>query len=160
MLTKTIRHTRDRVGTYWALAWYGWFFVRAYLLLARANQLIASGGLRDAERVLLHRRWKVGRPPPAAKLERLERAILEACRWQVRETNCFPRALTTYVMLRRMGVHATLRIGVRARPFAGHAWVEVNGAAVADTLTAEDRSALRVVIILPHEQLVEHRRCA
>jgi hypothetical protein len=40
---------------------------------------------------------------------------------------CLEQSLALYVLLRRRGVPADLRFGVRPYPFLAHAWVEVAG---------------------------------
>lgn len=43
-----------------------------------------------------------------------------------------------------------MHIGIKARPFAGHAWVEVDGSVVADSMTsAELRNCLSPIISIP-----------
>jgi len=127
-----------------------WTFVRAYLLLRRARRLIAAGGLQRVERAMLARaaRTRRGSGASPAALERVERAVNDASRWQLETTNCFPRAVAAYVLLRDAGARPSLRIGVRARPFAGHAWVEAQGVAVADSLTATQRASLTVLHVI------------
>jgi transglutaminase-like putative cysteine protease len=41
---------------------------------------------------------------------------------------CLEQSLALYVLLRRRGVPAQLRIGVQPYPFNAHAWVELSGA--------------------------------
>jgi hypothetical protein len=43
---------------------------------------------------------------------------------------CLEQSLALYVLLRRRGVPAELRLGVTPSPFYAHAWVEVDGAPV------------------------------
>jgi hypothetical protein len=40
---------------------------------------------------------------------------------------CLEQSLALYVLLRRRGVPAELRLGVQPRPFYAHAWVELHG---------------------------------
>ena len=40
---------------------------------------------------------------------------------------CLEQSLALYVLLRRRGVAAELRLGVQAYPFHAHAWVELDG---------------------------------
>lgn len=125
-------------------------FVRAYVRLRRARRLIAAGGLQQVERSMLSgpARTRPRTSTPPATLERIEQAVNDACRWQLETTNCFPRAVAAYTLLRDAGAEPILRIGVRARPFAGHAWVEVNGQAVADSLTPEERTTLTLMRVI------------
>ncbi len=50
-----------------------------------------------------------------------------------RRLDCLPRALATYLLLRRRGVSATLHIGVKRYPFGAHAWVECLGEVLDDS---------------------------
>jgi hypothetical protein len=45
---------------------------------------------------------------------------------------CLEQSLALYFFLRRSGVAARLRLGVKAYPFEAHAWIEVNGVPVND----------------------------
>lgn len=49
-----------------------------------------------------------------------------------RRALCLEQSLALYVMLRRAGAPARLRIGARPVPFAAHAWVEIDGAPVSE----------------------------
>lgn len=84
-------------------------------------------------------RW--GRRPvrtaaPAAERRTVRRAlgaVRTATRYYYRRRlDCLPRALAAFVLLRRRGVPATLRIGVKRFPFGGHAWVECRGEVLDD----------------------------
>lgn len=57
---------------------------------------------------------------------------------------CLEQSLALYVLLRRRGVPADLRLGVRVYPFLAHAWVEVAGEPV-----NEDREAVENLRPLP-----------
>jgi hypothetical protein len=48
---------------------------------------------------------------------------------------CLEQSLTLFVLLRRRGVRAELRLGVQPRPFYAHAWVEAGGRPISE---AED----------------------
>ena len=77
----------------------------------------------------------------AAPLEvqrRTVRRVLGAVRsatryYHRRRLDCLPRALATYLLLRRRGVSATLHIGVKRYPFGAHAWVECLGEVLDDS---------------------------
>lgn len=61
-------------------------------------------------------------------------AVRTATRYYYRRRlDCLPRSLAIYVLLRRQGVPATLRIGVKRFPFAAHAWVECLGEVIDDS---------------------------
>ena len=61
-------------------------------------------------------------------------AVRSATRYYFRRRlDCLPRSLAIYVLLRRQGVPATLRIGVKRFPFGAHAWVECLGEVLDDS---------------------------
>lgn len=128
-----------------------WGFMRAYIAVIRARRLLERRGLKSAQRIML-RPWKTNSniTPDDRLITCVDKAVLAACRWQTRATNCFPRAVAAYSLLRSAGARPVIHIGIRARPFAGHAWVEVDGCVVADPKTsAEQRSCLRAIISIP-----------
>jgi hypothetical protein len=129
-----------------------WGFLRAYILIIRARRLLERRGLKGAQRVML-RPWKTNSINIASDdqlISWVDKAVLAACRWQTRETTCFPRAVAAYSLLRSAGARPVIHIGIKARPFAGHAWVEVDGCLVADSMTsAEQRNCLQAIISIP-----------
>lgn len=52
-----------------------------------------------------------------------------------RRALCLEQSLTLFVLLRRRGIRAELRLGVQPRPFYAHAWVEAGGRPISE---AED----------------------
>ena len=78
-----------------------------------------------------------GPPDPARVVDRTRRALRTATRYYWRRgLDCLPRSLTLYLLLRRRGVPAALRIGVKRYPFGAHAWVECRGEVLDDTPTS------------------------
>ena len=78
-------------------------------------------------------------PAPLAvqrgRLLRTLEAVRTASRYYHRRgLDCLPRSLAIYILLRRQGVPATLRIGVKRFPFAAHAWVECLGEVLDDSI--------------------------
>jgi hypothetical protein len=70
-------------------------------------------------------------------VERVAWAVTRAGRYGVFRPKCLVRSLAIQRMLRRRGIAAsTLNIGVRMQDgsFQAHAWVELSGAVVGDTL--------------------------
>jgi len=57
---------------------------------------------------------------------------------------CLEQSLALFVLLRRRGVPADLRIGVQVYPFYAHAWVELHGEPV-----NEDRETVEKYRALP-----------
>lgn len=57
---------------------------------------------------------------------------------------CLEQSLALYLLLRRRGVPAELRLGVQVYPFYAHAWVELHGEPV-----NEDRETVETFRALP-----------
>jgi hypothetical protein len=76
------------------------------------------------------------RVPEAQEQEVLDRTlagVVTATRlYYRRRKDCLPKSLTIYYLVRTQGIDATLCIGVKKFPFAGHAWVEYGGRIVDD----------------------------
>ena len=53
--------------------------------------------------------------------------LATAAAFYPRRALCLEQSLALFVLLRRSGVAAVLRIGVQPLPFYAHAWVEVDG---------------------------------
>ncbi len=108
---------------------------------------------------LLVDRWGP-RPVDGATLAAQRRTVartLEAVRaatryYYRRRLDCLPRSIAIYVLLRRRGVPATLRIGVKRFPFGAHAWVECLGE-VLDDSTDDWQHEPYVPILSTHEPL-------
>jgi hypothetical protein len=97
-----------------------WGFLRAYILVIRARRLLERRGLKGAQRSML-RPWKtnsINITPDDRLITWVDKAVLAACRWQTRETTCFPRAVAAYSLLRSAGARPVIHIGIKARPFA------------------------------------------
>jgi len=105
-------------------AW--WELLVCRLRLRHARHVPASG--------LVARAWPEeagdGAPPPGPLLELFNRAARE----HVLGVSCLPRAMALQHLLRRDGVPATLRLGMRRAGGAleGHAWLEAGGILVND----------------------------
>jgi hypothetical protein len=50
-----------------------------------------------------------------------------------RRALCLEQSLTMFLLLRRRGVPAELRLGVQPRPFRAHAWVEAGGRPIGES---------------------------
>jgi Transglutaminase-like superfamily len=73
-------------------------------------------------------------PPPAGRAAAAARMVLVASRHGLCRTDCLPRSLVLWWLLRRLGVPGELRIGVRKRAgqLEAHAWVEHGGRPLED----------------------------
>lgn len=93
-------------------------------------------GLRRTFALL--RRLTAARAEPsntAAIIADTTRRISVAAAFYPRRALCLEQSLTLFLLLRRRGVRAELRLGVQPRPFHAHAWVEAGGRAISE---AED----------------------
>lgn len=85
----------------------------------------------DAVRKLRsHARRHDVRPEPGTDLVigwRLAHAVSATLRPLPTDVRCLFRSLTLLTLLERRGLHPQLIIGVRPRPFAAHAWIELHG---------------------------------
>ncbi len=81
------------------------------------------------------------------------RLINSAARHGLMATNCLPQSLLVWWMLRREGVEAELRIGVRKerQTVEAHAWVEFSGRVLNDRADVERRFQPFDAVILPPE---------
>lgn len=126
--------------------------LRAAILIPLCEICVRVVGLRRT------RRWLSGAPrqPRAADPDTIARAVHAVervrCHSPVSGT-CLSRSLALEHLLHRQGVAADLRIGVRrtGRSIAGHAWLEVGGRAVNDTLDVHrEFTALEAITASPH----------
>lgn len=124
----------------------------AWLLLWEVDLWLRLAGFARLQAAL-------SRPPRAAPprgeavelieaARRMAQAILRASRY-VPRARCLHRALALLLWLRRRGIQADLRLGVRsgAEAIEGHAWVEWNG-----VLLNDERSVYDTFVLLerPH----------
>lgn len=64
-----------------------------------------------------------------------DRTLTETCAQRIalcaafypRRALCLEQSLALFIVLRRRGIRAELKLGVQPRPFFAHAWVEVDG---------------------------------
>jgi hypothetical protein len=108
-----------------ALAW-------AYLLLA--DLALRFLPLPKVERLLS--RLSAGRREPGLSPERLVQITGIAARHHLRPMVCLPQSLALLALLRRQGLRAELRIGVRrgAGTLHAHAWVEHAGSLLGEAV--------------------------
>ena len=93
-------------------------------------------GLRRTFKLLRHLSPRVSEPHDADRIiAETTRRVSLAAAFYPRRALCLEQSLTLFVLLRRRGVAAELRLGVQPRPFYAHAWVEAGGRAISE---AED----------------------
>jgi hypothetical protein len=121
----------------------------AWLLLPVIGAALRLAGIRRTlsavQRLAPLPPLPAGPEPDPAALRRLPLLVQSAARWTPVRTTCLTRSLSLCWLLRRGGIPAELRIGVRLAgkqrqtgadaspsPLGAHAWVEYRGAIVAD----------------------------
>ncbi len=128
------------------------FFGAAIYLLQKSHRILKVGGV-DAARSRLLRPWTtddtIPTRPPAHVLDEIDEAITAACQWLPVPMSCLPRSMTAYVLSASVGARPVHTMGVRARPFFGHAWTTVDERVIGDSLASTERSGLRIVSRFP-----------
>jgi Transglutaminase-like superfamily len=101
-------------------------------LVAVRLHLKARGFGRSVARARrLGERGASAHPPATAELaERTAHHVAIAGAFFPGRAVCLEQSLALYLLLRRRGVPAELRLGVVPSPFYAHAWVEVDGAPI------------------------------
>lgn len=97
------------------------------LLLTAVDASLRLFGLRrtvHAMRGLVGSRQSPTRP---GLITDAAHAVATAAAFYPRRALCLEQSLVLYWVLRRRGVEAQLKVGVRPFPFTAHAWVEHNG---------------------------------
>jgi hypothetical protein len=109
---------------------FAWLVCEAWFGLVCAD-LALRRGFKTVHAFV--RRCRVApRSPAEGTVERVCRALDEACVWYFKDAYCLQRSAVVTWLLRRHGVAADLVIGFRPVPFDSHAWVEVGGKVVND----------------------------
>lgn len=106
--------------------------VRCLLLLAFVDAHARIRGLRSTlilTRSLANRKRTTA---DRAMVDEIVRRVSLAAAFYPRRARCLEQSLALYLLLRRRGVAAELRLGAQPRPFYAHAWVEVDGAPLAE----------------------------
>lgn len=103
--------------------------VTCTVLLGAADLSLKVLGLRRSVRLA---RRLAGRTADAAPAERGEvmgiaRTVATAAAFYPGRAQCLEQSLALFLLLRRRGIGADLRIGVQPFPFSAHAWVEHAG---------------------------------
>lgn len=72
--------------------------------------------------------WPAARPSVSLDIvNRVCRAINQACGWYPKRVRCLQRSCVTTCLLRNCGIQAEMVFGAQKFPFKAHAWTEVSG---------------------------------
>lgn len=122
--------------------------VAALAALTLVRLTLAALGFRRTQALLSGHPAARGAAPAAAATdraaaERIVRAMDRAvgCGPGLLRPSCLPRSMTLWWLLRRAGLPAALRIGVRRASdhLEAHAWVELEGRVLGDQPDVQDR---------------------
>jgi hypothetical protein len=102
------------------------------LTLAFVDVYARARGLRRTLQLVRRRAGGATGPADAALVAETARRVSVAGAFYPRRALCLEQSLALYLLLRRRGIAAELRLGVQPRPFYAHAWIEVAGAPVAE----------------------------
>ena len=111
-------------------------FWRAVALLPMVRISLRSRGYKKTQEWLERRLEEGGTPERAgdraASIEKTCRMVRAAAHYGIGNSSCLDESLVLWWLLRKAGVVASLRIGVRKekQEFAAHAWVEHEGVAL------------------------------
>lgn len=99
------------------------------MLLTAADLSLKMLGLRRSARLARRLAQRAPNRAGAGRAEVMEiaRRVATAAAFYPGRAQCLEQSLALYVLLRRRGIGADLRIGVQPFPFTAHAWVEYEG---------------------------------
>ena len=103
-------------------------FLTAFLVLTVTRLSLRFGGFRRTVRAA---RWYGGRTAGRRSRgvpARMARGIATAAAFFPGRAICLEQSVALYLLLRRWGHPAVLRVGVQPYPFLAHAWIELDGA--------------------------------
>jgi hypothetical protein len=102
--------------------------VRCFSLIAATRISLRLLGFRRTARAAgwLGRRGR-RRPVPLGSPLEAARAVATAAAFFPGRAVCLEQAVVLFIVLRRRGHPAALRIGVQPYPFQAHAWIELDG---------------------------------
>ena len=121
----------------WPLVLVKAYTVAALVLLFSAEAIRKLGGFQSIHRGVEEWAMSLGNQPTDETLADACSAVNRACTWHPKRSLCLQRASVLVCLLRSLGFHAEMVIGVHKMPFYGHAWAEVGGAVVNDHANAQ-----------------------
>lgn len=105
-------------------------FTRCFMTILLMDVMPRMIGFRRTLAVVRRVAPKATGPADVVLTEATARSVATAAAFYPRRALCLEQSLALHVLLRRRGVPSELKLGVKARPFYAHAWVEVDGRAV------------------------------
>jgi hypothetical protein len=115
-------------------------FQEALWMLLRAD-VVARAGYPAVRRQMSIGVNRAFQADSELNIPRIVTAVARACRYYPKSVACLQRSVALTSMLRKRGIAADLKIGVRQSPFESHAWVEVDGRIINDVESVRDTYA-------------------
>lgn len=109
--------------------------IKALLGLALFDTIVLCRSLESLCSVV--RSWplrELGSNSESVAIDQIVGAVERASVWYPKKALCLQRSAVTTCMLRDCGVQASMVVGVRPMPLLAHAWVEVHGRVVNDSV--------------------------
>jgi transglutaminase superfamily protein len=103
---------------------------RCFVTLLFARLALKTLGFRRTVRFARWRGRRAGRRTPRSTPLAAARSVAIAGAFFPGRAVCLEQSIALFLVLRRLGHEASLRIGVQPYPFLAHAWVEHDGQAV------------------------------
>jgi hypothetical protein len=103
---------------------------RCFVTLLVTRLALKTLGFRRTVRLVRWRAARIGARPARFTPVLAARAVAIAGAFFPGRAVCLEQSLALYLVLKRLGHEATLRIGVQPYPFLAHAWVEHHGVPV------------------------------
>lgn len=102
-------------------------FLTAFVAVTLSRLTLRFGGFK---RALRWSRWlarRLERRTPRGTADAVVHSVAVAAAFFPGRAICLEQSVACYVLLRRYGHPALLKVGVQPYPFRAHAWVEVGG---------------------------------
>lgn len=103
-------------------------FLTEFLVLTITRLSLRFAGFRRTVRAAKWYGTRVAGRTSKGVPERMARGIAAAAAFFPGRAICLEQSVALYVLLRRWGHPALLRVGVQPYPFLAHAWIELDGA--------------------------------
>jgi hypothetical protein len=104
--------------------------VTCFLVVAATDVLPRLAGLRRTLKVARRLAASGATEGDVVLADEIAQRVALAAAFYPRRALCLEQSLALFLLLRWRGVPSELRLGVQARPFSAHAWVDVGGRAV------------------------------
>ena len=104
--------------------------ITCFALIAAMDVLSRALGMRRVLRLARRLAGTEATGTDSRLIDEVANRVATAAAFYPRRALCLEQSLALYVLLSRSGMAAELKLGVQARPFYAHLWVEAGGRAV------------------------------